>query len=169
MLSYFGGYLEQNAQQTGAVGKGKCCCQCEKSENSFGEEYYRDYVNAVEAARQANQKAFDQAILSLSSGSIALLLTFAKSINFIKYNCLLSWVLILFGIAVASTVVSFIVAPKAMDENIDLAWDVYIEGKEDQRTKVSKHSRIVRRLNNCSAISFLFAAALAVWFVCKNI
>jgi hypothetical protein len=118
----------------------------------------------------SNSEAYDKAILTLSSGFLALSLSFIKEIlpaGSIAWTGLLyaSWVLL--ASAIVSTVTSFRVSNAAIERQLEQAHRYYKEKDESAFTK-SKLSRSVDWLNNISGGLFIFGVVLTVIFVILN-
>jgi hypothetical protein len=118
----------------------------------------------------SNSEAYDKAILTLSSGFLALSLSFIKEIlpaGSITWTGLLyaSWVLL--ALAIISTVISFRVSNAAIEGQLGQAQRYYQEKDENAYTK-SKLSRSVDWLNNVSGGLFIFGVVLTVVFVILN-
>jgi hypothetical protein len=118
----------------------------------------------------SNSEAYDKAILTLSSGFLALSLSFIKEIfpaGSITCRGLLyaSWALL--ALAIISTVISFRVSNAAIEGQLGQAHRYYKERDESAFTK-SKLSRSVDWLNNVSGGLFIFGVVLTVVFVILN-
>lgn len=118
----------------------------------------------------SNSEAYDKAILTLSSGFLALSLSFIKEIlpaGSITWATLLyaSWVLL--ALAIVSTVISFRVSNAAIERQLEQAQRYYGERDESAFTK-SKLSRAVDWLNNVSGGLFTLGVVLTVIFVISN-
>ena len=118
----------------------------------------------------SNSEAYDKAILTLSSGFLALSLSFIKEIlpaGSITWTGLLyvSWVLL--TLAIISTVISFRLSNAAIEAQLRQAHRYYKEKVESASTK-SKLSRSVDWLNNVSGGLFIVGVILTVVFVILN-
>jgi len=118
----------------------------------------------------SNSEAYDKAILTLSSGFLALSLSFIKEIlpaGSIVWRALLytSWALL--ALAIIFTVVSFRVSNAAIEGQLGQAYRYYKEKDEGAFAK-SKLARLVDWLNNISGGLFIFGVVLTVVFVIVN-
>jgi hypothetical protein len=118
----------------------------------------------------SNSEAYDKAILTLSSGFLALSLSFIKEIlpaGSIVWRALLytSWALL--ALAIICTVVSFRVSNAAIEGQLGQAYRYYKEKDEGAFAK-SKLARLVDWLNNISGGLFVFGVVLTVVFVIVN-
>jgi len=119
----------------------------------------------------SNNKAFDKAILSLSSAGLGLSLTFFKFVVPAKEAVSIEilergWYLFL-G-ALISTMVSFIVSQKALKKEIEHAEKFYLEDVETYGNKNNPAANLTEGLNIFSGILFIFALVCIVSFVTKN-
>lgn len=139
------------------------------------DEAYRRSVHASERAEllkrhQANSDAHDKAILTLSSGFLALSLSFIKEIvpvGLIEWSSLLyaSWVAL--TVAVLATVISFRVSEAALDDALDRTYRYYIL-RDESAFAPGALSAWVGRLNNASAGLFCLGVILTVIFAGVN-
>jgi len=118
----------------------------------------------------SNSEAYDKAILTLSSGFLALSLSFIKEIfpaGSITWTGLLyaSWASL--ALAIISTVISFRLSNAAIEGQLGQAHRYYKEKDESALTK-SILSRSVDWLNNVSGGLFIFGVLLTVAFVILN-
>jgi len=116
----------------------------------------------------SNSENFDKAILSLSSAGLGISLTFIRT--FVDVSCpswlvilKISWVL--FVLAIISTLFSFLTSQKGIDTQLSNAEKYYLEGKEDYFNKKNIFAELTNILNVLSALLFVFAVVVTVFFV----
>ncbi len=120
-----------------------------------------DHDNHLREALLSSSNQFDRAILTLSSGLLALSLAFIKDIVPLKeaqwMNLLfVSWCLL--GFAILSTVISFLASQKAIRLCL-----------EEAASDGGVWSKITTGLNIISAALFVFGVSSTVVFVIKNL
>jgi hypothetical protein len=131
----------------------------------------------TENAREA-RKALDQAILTLSSASLAMAITFVNFMNGPIHHA--RWIQIswfLFGLAIAITLVSYAVSEALSEKKIDTVRDRYLKAAESQGIKLDdvdvpcrwKFIIVVRecalRIFSSNALDILNVVALASFIV----
>lgn len=142
----------------------------EETEDQQRERLHTSARSGLLDRQFSNSEAYDKAILTLSSGFLALSLSFIKEIlpdGSISWTGLLytSWVSL--ALAIISTVISFRVSNAAIEGQLGQAHRYYKEKDEGALTK-SKLSRSVDWLNNVSGGLFIFGVVLTVVFVILN-
>lgn len=134
--------------------------------------FYFDYQKQLWAGRQASFAEFDRALLSLSSGALALSLTFIKDVVPVSQAFGLpllfgSWVLFLASIV--CTLYSFIMSRKAYDLQLELAHDYYLEKNNAAFDKENSYGRMTDRLNKSAGLFFVLALLATLLFVGPNL
>jgi hypothetical protein len=129
----------------------------------------RDHLNQADLS---NSEQFDKAILTLSSGGLGLSIAIIQFIvPLSEASCFLllwaSW--FLFGLAIVTTVVSFMTTKEAINETRYYAYQYYMEYKEEYAEKISPYSRLTYNLNKASGVLFILAIISIVAFVSINI
>lgn len=121
----------------------------------------KDYKNHLRAALLDSSNRFDSAVLSLSSGLLALSLAFLRDlVNPRPPTCVLclvcSWIML--GTAVITTVVSFLTSQSCLRSRL--------EGNE---TKAKSWIKRTELLNRASAALFVSGVCLTIIFVAVNL
>ena len=123
-------------------------------------------------ARQlSNSINYDNAILTLSSASLGLSLTFIKNIVPIeqidfRYLLFFSWGL--FGLAIIVTIASFWASQKAIKVQLEYAFKAYMENKDEYLKKENTWAIRTSQLNFLSGVIFMFAVVITICFVVIN-
>lgn len=123
-------------------------------------------------ARQlSNSINCDNAILTLSSASLGLSLTFIKNIVPIeridcRYLLFSSWGL--FGLAIIVIIASFSASQKAITVQLEYAYQAYMKGKSEYLTKKNTWAIWTDRLNILSGVSFMLGVVITIYFVVIN-
>lgn len=119
----------------------------------------------------SNSENYDKAILTLSTAFLGLSIAFVKDIvppSQACYLCLLwgSWILLVFS--VASTIVSFLVSQKAIEEQFEKAERYY---RENDPTALDRGllAKATDWLNRLSGVLFLLGILFTVLFVSANL
>lgn len=121
----------------------------------------------------ANAKAYDKAILMYSTGALGLSLTFIKDIlppgNAVYLDTLdASW--IAFLAALVGMLASYLVGQFAIRRQRDLAYEVFLENKQEKlKPTYNRWAAGVDYLNFSSGMCFVLGAALMTWFVANNV
>lgn len=123
-------------------------------------------------SQRSNSDNFDKAILSLSSAGLGITIAFISNlIDLSKANLIivlyLAW--ILFILAIISTVISFLVSQRGIDQQLVMAEQLYIYNKQVDQDRVTRISGWVNKLNILSAIAFIRALLLIIVFSITNI
>lgn len=120
----------------------------------------------------SNSENFDRSVLSLSSALLA------GSIAFIKplaagpatgHVVLLSASWIALGVAIATTMLSFLVSQKAIERQLDFATKYYLHRQDDALNARNGPAEWIIRLNWIAAIAFGAGIFLTVWFAIVRI
>lgn len=120
----------------------------------------------------SNSEAQDRAILTLSSSGLVLSVSFIRfvvDLDGADYSWLLfsSWAL--FALAVVSTIFSYLIGQKAIDESIEISHKYYIEDDDDYENVVPLSSKINDKINLASSITFILAVVSIAAFISLNI
>ena len=120
----------------------------------------------------SNSEKYDNAILTLSSGILAISLAFIKDIvpldkAFYIFLLIASWCL--FGAAIVSTLVSFVLSQIAIKRQLEYAGKYYLENKEEYLTKKNRPAFLTDVVNYISGILFIFGIVTTIIFVSLNI
>ena len=144
--------------------------QQSKSDSQLRQELYANARAELLERQFSNSEAYDKAILTLSSGFLALSLTFIKDIvphaqlwhAWLLYT---SWGAL--ATAIISTVASFRVSNGAIEAQLERAHQYYIERAEDA-FKTTTIAKVVERLNIFSGLAFVVGVVLTTLFVMSN-
>lgn len=133
---------------------------------------YADCRDDLLKRQLSNSENFDRSVLSLSSALLA------ASIAFIRpsgpgagthHAAILAWSWAAFAVAIISTMVSFLVSQKAVDRQLDLAEQYYLQRKDEALTAANDSAKWTTRLNALAGIAFLTGIGLTVWFAILSI
>jgi len=132
--------------------------------------WYFEEKRLHEASRQSQTDAFDSAILTLSSGAFGISIAFLTLLKttVVKGTTIYlisSWVL--FALAIVSTLVSFKLAEKAHDKQIDELTKLY--ERPDYRVKANATSTATGWINYLSLVLFVVGLGLFSVFVISNL
>jgi len=130
--------------------------------------FYKDYTNSLEQALQANQKSYDHSILTLSSGSIAALLTLVQTRPHLDYKFLFFISITFFVIAIFSTLFSYILVPKAIEEKSTRAYQYYVEGDQSVLLLKSCAEKTISILNISAGTLFILGGIFAISYISSN-
>ena len=124
-------------------------------------------------ARQiSNSVNYDNAILTLSSAALGLSLGFIKNIlpiEKVDYLLLLILSWISFVVAIILVIVSYFTSQKAIDKQLDIAYDYYIGKKESALKEKNNFAICTEKLNKLSGLLFIMAIGITILFVTINI
>jgi hypothetical protein len=136
------------------------------------EELYAETRKDLLARQLSNAEQFDKAVLTLSSGGLGLSLAFIK--DFVPIDkaqvitfLVVSW--ILFGFAIISTVISFLVSQRAINIQLHYAEQYYLKADGGYLTKKNVPAKITDVLNYASGILFVAAVGCTITFVMFNL
>ena len=124
------------------------------------------------ARNLSNSEKYDGAILTLSMAALGLSLTLIKGRGGLELSvdwiCLfLSWCF--FGLAIVSTICSFLVSQQAINKQIEYAEKYYLEREEEYLTKKSPYHVLTDWFNYLSGVSFVTAIMLTIVFVSTSV
>ncbi len=120
----------------------------------------------------SNSEGQDRSILTLSSSGLVL------SVSFIRFvveldGAVYSWLLFaswsFFALAVVSTIFSYLVGQKAINDSIDISYKYYIEDDDNYENVIPLSSKINDKVNLLSSITFMFAVVSIAAFITLNI
>jgi uncharacterized membrane protein YpjA len=120
----------------------------------------------------SNSEAQDKAILTLSSSGLVLSVSFIRfvvELDSATYTYLLfsSW--LFFALAVISTIFSYLIGQKAINDSIGISYKYYIEDNDDYENIVPASSNINDKVNLLSSITFMLAVISIAAFITLNI
>jgi len=134
-------------------------------------DVYRQICDQIEAGRRSGSEEYDKAILTLSSGFLALSIAFVKDVVPLTHviwmpALIASWVL--FAVSVLSTLISFVVSQHAYDvqkQNLD---DYFLHNIEDACHRPNQLTTATTALNYLSGLCFIAAVVLTIVFASAN-
>ena len=120
----------------------------------------------------SNSEGQDRAILTLSSSGLVISVSFIRFIvdldHAIYTNLLLaSW--FFFALAVISTVISYLIGQKAINDSIEISYKYYIDDDDDYENITPLSSKINDKVNLLSSIAFMIAVISIATFITLNI
>jgi hypothetical protein len=135
-------------------------------------ELYNDQKKQAWEDIQSSTDSYDQGLITLSSGILALSIAFIKDIVPLEHAIWLvllyvSW--IAFGLCILTTVISFQVAIATQREHLENCWKFYIGREDSYRDKRGKYSRA---LTGCTILAgglFVLALACTIVFAIGNV
>ena len=129
-----------------------------------------DYRKELWAGLKTGHEQFDQAMITLSSGGLALSLTIIKDL-FSPNKLIAPWLLIsiwiLFTLSIVVTVISFLTSQKGMSKQIEY-FEKYVEGDESYKDKKNIFVEVTAWLNRASGGLFLIAVICLTVFSVIN-
>lgn len=135
-------------------------------------ETYVRYQSQLVADRQKSLERTDNAILTLSAGGLGLSLTFMRDL--VKPGQIIfapalyaSWGL--FTLAIVITIVSLLLSRRALDRQLELADEYYLQGNEQARSKGTGLVWCINTLDWAAAGSFILAVTCTVAFAIANL
>lgn len=119
----------------------------------------------------SNSENADRAVLTVSTAALGFSLAFLKDVVplhsathvWILYS---SWAL--FGLAILLTLASFFTSQKAIDDQLQIAHEYYIERKEHLVEAKSEFATVTVRLNAAGAVAFVCGLLTSAGFVIIN-
>jgi len=133
----------------------------------FFEEYEKQLLDAL----QKSHEQYDKAILTLSSGGLALSITLLKDlfpVDKVVMPEVLVWSWYLFGAAIISTIFSFMTSIRSTNTQRDYFHKYYIEKKSDYKDKTNWWTVITKWLNRTSAVCFIVGVVTTIIFASGN-
>jgi hypothetical protein len=144
--------------------------QQSESDSQLRQQLYANARTELLERQFSNSEAYDKAILTLSSGFLALSLTFIKDIV-PRAQLSHTWLLYLswgtLAAAILCTVVSFRVSNAAIEAQLHRAHRYFIERDEDAFKKTPL-AKLVEGLNVSSGLAFIVGVVLTAVFVISN-
>lgn len=136
------------------------------------QELYAETRKDLLTRQLSNSERFDGAILTLSTAALGISLTFVKEVVPVeKAQCLallvISWWL--FGLAIVSTMVSFLASQLGIKRQLHYAEEYYLNNKEEFLTKENNPAKLTEALNYVSGLLFVAAVILTIVFVSTNL
>ncbi|MCK5678434.1 MAG: hypothetical protein KAH72_08175 [Flavobacteriaceae bacterium] len=134
------------------------------------QEKYSDFWSEINKRQISNTESLDKALLSLSTAGLGFSLSIAKFIS-LKDTAdylLLFIVWSLFGLTIISTVISFIISQKALDNVLEYAEKYYLNNDESYLNKEDIWIKSVRWISLFSITTFLLAIIFAIIFSIQN-
>jgi len=120
----------------------------------------------------SNSEKFDNAILTLSTGALAISLAFIKDIVPLKMAQNL-WLLTaswwLFGFSIISTLVSFAASQLGISRQLKYAEEYYLNKRDEYLEKRNYPAILTEFLNYSSGILFIAAIIVTICFVSSNL
>jgi len=129
-----------------------------------------DYRKELWTGLKTGHEQFDRAMITLSSGGLALSLTVVKDLfvtNKLIMPSLLVSVWILFTLSIVVTVISFLTSQKGMSKQIEY-FEKYAEGDETYKDKKNVFVEVTIWLNRISGGLFLVAVICLTVFSIIN-
>ena len=129
-----------------------------------------DYRKELWTGLKTGHEQFDQAMITLSSGGLALSLTVVKDLftpNKLVMPWLLVFVWILFTLSIVVTVISFLTSQKGMSQQIEY-FEKYAEGDESYKDKKNIFVEVTIWMNRASGGLFLIAVVCLTVFSIIN-
>jgi hypothetical protein len=120
----------------------------------------------------SNTENFDRSILTLSSSTLGLTLTFIRNVTHIEEAHYIGLLLLSWGLLAAAIVVtlsSFLVSQAGTETQLIYAEEYYLNGRDEYGKKRNVFARINKILGYISAAIFVVAMILLVAFVWINI
>ncbi|MGO8672151.1 MAG: hypothetical protein ACLQVD_12390 [Capsulimonadaceae bacterium] len=133
---------------------------------------YARYTSHLWQQRQDSESDSDKLVLSLSTAILGLSATFIKDI--VPYVYVWSLELLVaawaaLGASVISTLVSYQVGRRSIDEHIEASSSYFFENHKDAFDDVSRTKKSTERINNCSSASFVLGLILILSFAGVNL
>ena len=144
------------------------------SDSDDSEKLYEVYLKEEEELSKrdlSNVENLDKAILSLSSAGLGLSLVFIKNVvELSKANHI--WVLygswLMFGLAITSTLLSYLFGQHALNKQRELIEKYYLEGDEEAGQQTSFASKMTRVLSYVSVFTYIAAVVCTAFFIGLN-
>ncbi len=135
-------------------------------------EFFNSFRDESWKRQLSNTESFDKTVLTLSSAGLALSLTFLKLIvpvDKADYLWLLKTSWICFLLAIIFSLGAFIISNKAINRQLQIAEDYYVNRKASAFNQQNWFSIINNWLNNFVGLNFVFAITTVVIFVILNL
>lgn len=127
---------------------------------------YMDERRLLAGLEAESSRSFDKALLTFSSGAIALSVTFLEKFNLGDFSCLLviSWVLWLSSIIFQ--LLSYLVSAKAMREELAILNEQYKDYKIEPRK--NRYTGWPTKLNAVALATFLIGTVIFLFFIIQT-
>ena len=147
----------------------------DNSDYDESERLYELYLKEEEELSKrdlSNVENLDKAILSLSSAGLGLSLVFIKNVvELSKANHI--WILygswLMFGLAITSTLLSYLFGQHALNKQREFIERYYLEGDEEAGQQTSFASKMTRVLGYVSVFTYIAAVAGTALFIGLNL
>jgi len=136
------------------------------------QKLFKEFLDDARKRQLSSSENFDKAILTYSSGGLALSLAFLKDfipIRTAKLSFLLYGSWSLFVLATALTILSFLVSYRAQELSILFAQRYYLEGNSQYLNKTSWCDLYTRLSNRFAGSAFILALIFTSVFVAINL
>ncbi len=117
----------------------------------------------------SNSENFDRSILTLSSAALAISVTFLRGGTNYNYFFLLYIAWTGFGVAIFSTVVSYLISQKAIKRQFQILDDYYSNGTNEKNDYENPWDRWTNRCSYISATTFLLAIIAMLLYFANNL
>lgn len=120
----------------------------------------------------SNSEKFDGAVLTLSTATLGVSLTFIKDIvplNKVQDICLLKMSWWLFGLAILSTLFSFLASQLGISTQLKYAEEYYLNSKSEFLNKTNLWAKATDFFNYAAALFFILALIFTIVFVSTNL
>ena len=131
------------------------------------ERLYAEYRTELLKRQLSNSENFDRSVLSLSSGLLAASIAFIKpapGAPGIGHWALLACSWVALAVAIAFTMLSFLVSQRAIDRQLNFATWYYLDKHDDALNAPNKAADWTLRLNWFASVAFGIGVVLTVWF-----
>lgn len=127
---------------------------------------YMDERRLLAGLEAESSRSFDKALLTFSSGAIALSVTFLEKFNLSYFSCLLvtSWILWLSSIVFQ--LLSYLVSAKAMREELAILNKQYRDYEVEP--KKNKYTGWPTKLNVAALTAFLIGTLIFLFLIIQN-
>jgi len=144
----------------------------EDSEEKTRRELYAETRRDLLTRQLSNSEKFDGAVLTLSTAALGLSLTFLRDVVPLgKAQCLsvlvISWCL--FGLAIFSTMASFLASQLGIKRQLEYAEEYYLNKKDDFLTKENFPAKLTEVINYISGFMFVAGILFTILFVATNL
>lgn len=136
------------------------------------QELYAETRKDLLTRQLSNSEKFDGAILTLSTAALGFSLAFIKDVVLLSeaqeiWTLKASWWI--FGVTIVSTLFSFITSQHGIKKQLDYAEKYYLKFEGKYLTKKNVPAIITDYLNYASALLFILALSLTIFFVSNNL
>jgi hypothetical protein len=141
-------------------------------DQKYRQNLYANYKKDLLDRQLSNSGKYDNAILTLSTGALAISLAFIKDIVPLKEAqgiCLLKTSWWLFGFSIVSTRASFVASSLAINRQLKYAEEYYLNRKDEYLEKRNYLAVMTNFLNYSSGILFIAAIIFTIIFISSNL